>query len=207
MNFIKISVLLCNLFGTFCFLQNFSCKKEFATISQVKEINFSEVWDDGEVAWEIEPYHQSINVEKKTNTLPKKKKVNNNSDREKIWGLVEELRIQGVISGFIRTAYYNAEIHENLLNDLQNLQINPNMNIGKNFIANFNNEIDVIVTILTFTAYNNYNKTRIPLFVEKWKNDEKPNYYLEEFKKMKKLATAITLVIIIILCKNVKSAV
>jgi len=163
-----------------------------------------ETWDDGEVSWDLDPYHTLKNI---TQIVPKiTYEPKNSSNREKLWGLVEELRIQGALSGFLNVAYYNTAVSDNIVNDIQNYQVKANMNLENIIIYNFNNEIDIILTLLTIYGYRKYKESRIVEFIHYWEEKYKNNYYLEEYRNIRKISTSVALMIIIIFCKSVKSA-
>lgn len=163
-----------------------------------------ETWDDGEVAWELEPYYKLQNNTQAV--LVKTHEPITISNREKMWGLIEELRIQGAVSGIFNVAYYNTAVSDNIINDIQTFQIKSTMNMGNNFVINFNNELDIILTIITFVGYRKYKESRIMEFINYWDEKYKNNYYFEEYRKVKKIATTIALVSLIIFCKSVRSA-
>ena len=163
-----------------------------------------ETWDDGEVAWELEPYYKLQNNTQAV--LVKTHEPITISNREKMWGLIEELRIQGAVSGIFNVAYYNTAVSDNIINDMQTFQIKSTMNMGNNFVINFNNELDIILTIITFVGYRKYKESRIMEFINYWDEKYKNNYYFEEYRKVKKIATTIALVSLIIFCKSVRSA-
>jgi len=163
-----------------------------------------ESWDDGEVSWELEPYNYIKN--ENPVVLANKNEEIVLSNREKIWGLLEELRIQGVISGFLNIAYYNTAVSDNIINDFQNIDLKQNDNLSSALSKNFNSELDVLFTILTIISYKKYQETRITEFIKEWGSKNKNNYYVNEYRRTKKLTTIFTLCFIVIFCKSVKSA-
>jgi hypothetical protein len=163
-----------------------------------------ETWDDGEVAWELEPYYKLKNNTRVV--LVKTHEPIIISNREKLWGLVEELRIQGALSGFLNVAYYNTAVSDNIVNDIQNYQVKANMNLENIIIYNFSNEIDIILTLLTIYGYRKYKESRIVEFIHYWEEKYKNNYYLEEYRNIRKISTSAALIGLIIFCKSVRSA-
>ena len=173
--------------------------------SFIKNEYLLESWDDGEVAWDLEPFHYSSNEK-----INKKIKIDtiHSKNRDKIWGLLEELRINGVISGILNVAYYNTAVSENIINDLQNFDFKPNDSLSNTITKNYSGELDIIFTILTILAYKKYQEERIPTFIQKWdsnKNSYK-NIYIDEYRKIRRITTIIMLTIIVVFCKSVKNA-
>jgi len=170
----------------------------------IEEIEYvEETWDDGEVAWELDPQYTLKNITQIVSVTTYEPKVISN--REKLWGLVEELRMQGAISGFLNVAYYNTAVSDNIVNDIQNYQVKSNMNLENIIIYNFNNEIDIILTLFTIYGYRKYKESRIVEFIQYWEEKYKNNYYLEEYRNIRKISTSFALMILIIFCKSVKS--
>jgi hypothetical protein len=174
-----------------------------------------ESWDDGEVAWDLEPFHYSLNENEKENKnptiLPREVNKNYSNNREKIWGLLEELRINGFISGVLNVAYYNTAVSDNIINDLQNIELKPNDNLSNAITKNYNSELDIIFTILTIIAYKKYQEERIPVFIQNWDSryayrTSYKNNYINEYRKIRRITTIIALSIIVVFCKSVKSA-
>jgi hypothetical protein len=174
---------------------------------QIEKEYILESWDDGEVAWELDPYYYLKNERQ---LISSKEEATSNAsivtNREKIWGLLEELRIQGIISGFINVAYYNTAASDSIINDLQSFQIKTNDNLSSAFSKNFNSELDLILTLLTLISYKKYQETRIPEFIQDWGTKNKNNHYIKEYRNLRKISTIITLCFIIIFCKSIKSA-
>lgn len=174
-----------------------------------------ESWDDGEVAWDLEPFHYSLNENEKENKtptiLPREVNKNYSKNREKIWGLLEELRINGVISGVLNVAYYNTAVSDNIINDLQNVDVKADDSLSNIVTRNYNSEIDILFTILTILAYKKYQEERIPAFILTWDSryayrTSYKNIYISEYRKIRRITTIVALSIIVVFCKSVKSA-
>jgi hypothetical protein len=198
---IRVSALLCkrNLMP----IETRGNKKTiYVPIEEVEYVE--ETWDDGEVSWDLEPYYTLKNISQIVSVTTYEPKIISN--REKLWGLVEELRMQGAISGFLNVAYYNTAVSDNIVNDIQNYHVKTNMNLENIIIYNFNNEIDIILTLLTIYGYRKYKESRIVEFIHYWEEKYKNNYYLEEYRDIRKISGSFALMILIIFCKSVKSA-
>jgi len=165
-----------------------------------KPFVYEETWDAGEVSWDI----NSANIYEFVNEPPTPREHTN---REKIWGLVEELRIQGIISGVLSVAYYNTALGDSFFNDIQNFEIKPNMNLKNIIITNFSSELDVLLSLSTLILYKSYKSDRIPKVIEYWRNTGQTNMYIEEYSKVRKWTTKFALITIIIFCKSVKNAI
>lgn len=148
-----------------------------------------DTWDDGEVSWEIEPFYPKLNDTTKT-----PEPIENN--REKIWGLIEEIRMQGIISGFLNVAYYNTELAENIIDNLQTFDVSKN-----------NNELDIFYIFAAIVGYKKYNESKILVFINRWETNYKSNYYIDEFKKKQRFATTFSLMMLLIFFKSVKNAI
>jgi hypothetical protein len=187
--------------GVKLFKPNLYIKKEI--VFKEDDIN-NETWDDGEVAWDIDSLIDPENVTEVV--FVKRQKLVENSEREKMWSLVEELRMQGAISGFLNIAYYNTAVSDSIVNDIQNFHVKPSMNFENIIIYNFNNEIDIILTLLTIYVYKKYKESRIVEFINYWEEKYKGNYYFREYRNIRKMAGSLALIGIIIFCKSVQSA-
>jgi hypothetical protein len=174
--------------------------------------NFEESWDEGEVAWDVEQAkdNQGIVLIDKPRKL-KRKHINENdktsTNREKIWGLVEKLRMHGAISGVLNVAYYNTAVSDNIINDVQNFKIRPHMNFITIITHNYNNILDILVTLFAIVGYNRYKKTRIPRFILAWGDIYKNNYYIREFREFRKIAMTLSLMTLVIFSKSVQNAI
>jgi len=198
---IRASALLCK-FNLMPFQTKVNKKTIYVPIEETEYVE--ETWDDGEVSWDLDPYQTLKNTTQIVPVITYEPK--NISNREKLWGLVEELRMQGALSGFLNVAYYNTAVSDNIVNDIQNYHVKANMNLENIIIYNFNNEIDIILTLLTIYGYRKYKESRIVEFIHYWEEKYKNNYYLEEYRNIRKISTSVALMIIIIFCKSVKSA-
>jgi len=176
------------------------------------EENFEESWDEGEVAWDVEQAkdNQRVVLFDKPRKL-KRKNINENdkslTNREKIWGLVEKLRMHGAISGVLNVAYYNTAVSDNIINDVQNFKIKPHMNVITIITHNYNIILDILVTLFAIVGYNRYKKTRIPRFILAWGDIYKNNYYIREFREFRKIAMTLSLMTLVIFSKSVQNAI
>jgi len=169
-----------------------------------KPFIYEETWDDGEVSWDMISNPIRGYVIEKHGDEENMKEITN---REKIWGLVEELRIQGIISGVLSVAYYNTALGDSFLDDLQNFEIKPNMNFKNIIVNNFNSELDIILTLSTLVLYRSYKENRIPRVIDYWRKTGRNGYYIEEYRKVRRCATIFSLITIIIFCKSIKNAI
>jgi hypothetical protein len=171
-----------------------------------------ESWDEGEVAWDVEQVkdNQQVVLLDKPRKL-KRKRVNENdktsTNREKIWGLVEKLRMHGAISGVLNVAYYNTAVSDNIINDFQNFKVNQPASFVNTITYNYNNILDILVTLFAVVGYNKYKKTRISTFILTWGEVYKNNYYIKEFRAFRKVSTTIALMTLVIFSKSVQNAV
>ena len=208
MNAIQLTILLAtfiNALSLFTGLKKIKPVLNTKKNLQIKESDYTQVsWDDGEVAWDFEMPNLSENNSQIVLVQTPEKIVED--ERDKIWSLVEELRMQGAISGFLNVAYYNTAVSDNIVNDIQNYHIKSNMNLANIIIYNFNNEIDIILTLLTIYGYRKYKESRIVEFIHYWEEKYKNNYYLEEYRNIRKISASFALMGLIIFCKSVKSA-
>ena len=208
MKAIQVVILLTSAVNIFAFVSGVKLFKPNLHIKKAivfKEDDIAnETWDDGEVAWDFESIVDPVNVTRVVFVIPPKKVKN--SEREKVWSLVEELRVQGAISGFLNIAYYNTAVSDSIVNDIQNFHVKPNMNFENIIIYNFNNEIDIILTLLTIYVYRKYKESRIIEFIHYWEEKYKGNYYFSEYRNIRKISAAFALCVIIIFCKSVQSA-
>lgn len=208
MKAIQLLILLTSVSNIFGFVSGVKLFKPNLYIK--KEIVFkeddtaNETWDDGEVAWDIDPLIDPENVTEVV--FVKRQKLIQLSQREKMWSLVEELRMQGAISGFLNIAYYNTAVSDSIVNDIQNFHIKPSMNFENIIIYNFNNEIDIILTLLTIYIYKKYKESRIVEFINYWEEKYKGNYYFNEYRNIRRMTGSLALIGIIIFCKSVQSA-
>lgn len=208
MKAIQLLILLTSVSNIFGFVSGVKLFKPNLYIK--KEIVFkdddtaNETWDDGEVAWDIDSLIDPENVTEVV--FVKRQKLVENSEREKMWSLVEELRMQGAISGFLNIAYYNTAVSDSIVNDIQNFHVKPSMNFENIIIYNFNNEIDIILTLLTIYIYKKYKESRIVEFIHYWEEKYKGNYYFSEYRNIRKMTGSLALIGIIIFCKSVQSA-
>jgi hypothetical protein len=208
MKAIQVLILLTSVSNIFGFVSGVKLFKPNLYIK--KEIVFkdddtdNETWDDGEVAWDFDSIIDPENVTEVV--FVKRQKLVENSEREKMWSLVEELRMQGAISGFLNIAYYNTAVSDSIVNDIQSFHIKPNMNFENIVIYNFNNEIDIILTLLTIYVYKKYKESRIMEFIRYWEEKYKGNYYFSEYRNIRKISASLALISIIIFCKSVQSA-
>lgn len=174
--------------------------------------NLVESWDEGEVAWDVEQVkdNQQVVLLDKPRKL-KRKRVNENdktsTNREKIWGLVEKLRMHGAISGVLNVAYYNTAVSDNIINDFQNFKVNQPASFVNTITYNYNNILDILVTLFAVVGYNKYKKTRISTFILTWGEVYKNNYYIKEFRAFRKVSTTIALMTLVIFSKSVQNAV
>lgn len=208
MKAIQLLILLTSVSNIFGFVSgvklfkpNLYIKKEI--VFKDDDIN-NETWDDGEVAWDIDSLIDPENVTEVV--FVKRQKLVENSEREKMWSLVEELRMRGAISGFLNIAYYNTAVSDSIVNDIQNFHVKPSMNFENIIIYNFNNEIDIILTLLTIYIYKKYKESRIMEFIHYWEEKYNGNYYFSEYRNIRKMTGSLALIGIIIFCKSVQSA-
>jgi hypothetical protein len=170
-----------------------------------------ESWNDGEVAWDIE----SAKEEAKIVFLGKRAKVEKKNidkkfiitNREKIWSLVEKLRLHGTFSGVLNVAYYNTAVSDNIINDFQSFKINQPVSFTNIITYNYSNILDIIMTLFTIIAYNKYKQTRVALFILDWEELYKNNNYIREFKEFRKVSTTFALITLVIFSKSVQNAI
>jgi hypothetical protein len=172
---------------------------------------FEESWDEGEVAWDIESVKDNSNIVLLDKSVKLEKKFNDKkiitTNREKIWSLVEKLRIHGTISGILNVAYYNTAVSDNIINDFQRFKINQPVSFINIITYNYNNILDIIMTLFTIILYNKYKQTRVALFILDWEKLYKNNNYIQEFREFRKVSTTIALVTLVIFSKSVQSAI
>jgi hypothetical protein len=176
--------------------------------------NLVESWDEGEVAWDVEQVkdNQQVVLLDKPMKLKRKRLNDNNSDmsstnREKIWGLVEKLRMHGAISGVLNVAYYNTAVSDNIINDFQNFKVNQPASFVNIITYNYNNILDILVTLFAVVGYNKYKKTRISTFILTWGEVYKNNYYIKEFRAFRKVSITLSLMTLVIFSKSVQNAI
>ena len=172
---------------------------------------FEEFWDEGEVAWDIESVKDNSNIVHTDKSVKLEKKYNDKkfivTNREKIWSLVEKLRIHGTFSGVLNVAYYNTAVSDNIINDFQNFKINQPTSFINILTYNYNNILDIIMTLFTIVLYNKYKQTRFALFILDWEKLYKNNNYIQEFREFRKVSTTISLMTLVIFSKSVQSAI
>ena len=176
--------------------------------------NLVESWDEGEVAWDVEQVkdNQRVVILDKPIKLKRKRLNDNNSDRsstnrEKIWGLVEKLRLHGAISGVLNVAYYNTAVSDNIINDFQNFKVNQPASFVNILTYNYNSILDILVTLFEVVGYNKYKKTRISTFILTWGEVYKNNYYIKEFREFRKIFMTLSLMTLVIFSKSVQNAI
>ena len=128
------------------------------------------------------------------------------TNREKIWSLVENLRVHGAISGVLNVAYYNTAVSDNIINDFQNFKINQHMSFVNIISYNYNNILDMLFTLFTIVGYNIYKKRRIQTFILAYEKLYKNNYHINEFKQFRKISTTFTLMTLVVFSKSVQNA-
>jgi hypothetical protein len=188
------------------------------SINSAKKITslekFEESWDEGEVAWDMESVKDNSNIvhtDKSIKSIKLEKKYNDKkvivTNREKIWSLVEKLRVHGTISGVLNVAYYNTAVSDNIINDFQNFKINQPTSFINILTYNYNNILDIIMTLFTIVLYNKYKQTRFALFILDCEKLYKNNNYIQEFREFRKVSTTISLTTLVIFSKSVQSAI
>jgi len=205
------------LFLTNSFGLNVLSTKDIS-INSAKKIpslkKFEESWDEGEVAWDIESVKDNSNIvhnDKSIKSVKLEKKFNDKkiviTNREKIWSLVEKLRIHGTVSGVLNVAYYNTAVSDNIINDFQRFKINQPVSFIDIITYNYNNILDIIMTLFTIVLYNKYKQTRVALFILDWEEMYKNNNYIQEFREFRKVSTTIALMVLVIFSKSVQNAI
>jgi hypothetical protein len=179
-------------------------------VKTVVETDYYPTWDDGEVEWIFETEDEADtdtwkkNEIKPPSQITVKKPEQLQSVREKIWGLVEELRVQGSITGIINVAYYNIMVSDNIMNDVQNFALPSNLDIIETINRNHVPELDAVMTLITIIGYNKNQTNRINRIMNGVDNNNN-NYYVETYKRQRAMAAMAAIIFIIILFKNVKS--
>jgi hypothetical protein len=64
----------------------------------------------------------------------------------------------------------------------------------------------LIFTFATIVAYKKYQEKRIPAALNLWNTKYKNSYYIKEYRRARKIATILTLILVIVFCKSVKNA-
>jgi hypothetical protein len=166
-----------------------------------------ETWDDGEVAWELKQVKDEAKIVLSDKSI-KLKNIREQpiTNREKNWGLVENLRVHGAISGVLNVAYYNTAVSDNIINDFQNFKITQHMSFVNIISANCNNILDVLLTLFTIIGYNIYKKTRIQTFILACSELYENNYYINEFREFRKISTTIAVMILVVFSKSVQNS-
>lgn len=170
---------------------------------------FEESWNEGEVAWDIDPAKDEAKVvllDKPRKQKRKKGHEQPTTNREKIWSLVEKLRVHGTISGVLNIAYYNTAVSDNIINDFQNFKLNQSPSFVNIVTDNYNNILDMLFTIFTIMGYNIYKKTRVQKFILASGELYQDNYYINEFKEFRKISATLTLITLVIFSKSVQNA-
>jgi hypothetical protein len=168
------------------------------------DFDYHQTWDDGEVEWVFENENTDYEPIEKRPPSPAPKIETERSVREKIWGLVEEVRIQGGLSGIINVAYYNNMVSDNIVNDVQNFAIAKNLDFVTTLNHNHGQEFDLILYILTFIGYNNHKKGKINKLMNGFEKNNN-NYFVEQYQKQRSMAAMVTIIFLIVFFKSVKS--